>query len=186
MEEIADDYLVDMAKRGKTEAFAELIQRYQKRIYNVIFQFTRNHLDADDLAQETFMKAFKSLKEFKHKSNFYTWIYRIAVNLSLNFLKKKSKEKGRRDFVENYPACESNDFTVSSPENYSLRKELEKRLQDALEFLPLAYKASFILVVFQGMSHSQAARILKCSENTISWRMHKARKILQSKLRPYL
>ncbi|MFB0565315.1 MAG: RNA polymerase sigma factor [Candidatus Aminicenantaceae bacterium] len=185
MEDIPDDSLVKKAKRGDVEAFTELVRRYQKKIYNTIFQFTRNHLDADDLAQETFMKAFKSLKEFKQKSSFFTWLYRIAVNLSLNFFKKREKEKGRREFLENYSSSEGADFSPASPENYSYKRELEKKVKEAIDTLPLAYKASFILVVFQGMTHAQASQILRCSENTVSWRMHKARKILQNKLKSY-
>jgi len=185
MEDLSDDFLVKEAKQGNTEAFAELVRRYQRKIYNTVLYFTGNHHDADDLAQETFMKAFKFLKEFKHKSNFYTWIYRISVNLSLNFLKKKKKEKGRVDFVEDYSYSGKAESSASSPEHYSLKKELEKKLKEAIDSLPLAYKASFILVFFQGMTHDQAAGILQCSESTVSWRMHKARKILQTKLRPY-
>jgi len=185
MEDLADDLLVKEAKRGDREAFTELVCRYQRKVYNTIFQFTRNHHDADDLAQETFMKAFESLKEFKQKSSFYTWLYRIAVNMSLNFLKKRNKEKGKKEFVENDSPSKMNEFSATAPENYSLKKELEKKLKEIIDSLPLIYKASFILVVFQGMSHGQAAQVLKCSEGTVSWRMHKARKILQNRLKPY-
>jgi len=186
MEDLPDDSLVDTAKKGNLEAFTELVRRYQRRIYHTVFRFTKNHLDADDLAQETFMKAFKSLKEFKQKSSFYTWLYRIAVNLSLNFLKKKDREKGREDFVENYSPSGKAKLSASSPENYSLKKEAGKKLSEAINSLPLAYKVSFILVVYQGMTHGQAAQVLRCSENTVSWRMHKARKILQRKLKSYI
>lgn len=185
IEDLPDDFLVKEAKQGNKEAFAELVRRYQRKIYNAVLYFTGNHHDADDLAQETFMKAFKFLREFKQKSSFYTWIYRIAVNLSLNFLKKKEKEKGRVDFVEEYSHSGKAESSASSPEHHSLKKELEKKIKGAIDSLPLAYKASFILVFFQGMTHGQAARILQCSESTVSWRMHKARKILQTKLGPY-
>jgi len=186
MEDFADEVLVQEAKDGNLEAFAKLIERYQERIYHTIFGLTRNHCDTDDLAQETFMYAFKSLKDFKQRSSFYTWIYRISINLTLNSLKKKKREKGREDFVENYSYLKESHSSSPSPEDDSLKKELEEKLNEAINSLPLSYKTSFILVAFQGMTHSQAAQILSCTENTVSWRMHKARKMLQARLKPYL
>ena len=183
MEDRADDHLVEQAKEGDVEAFTELVRRFQERIYYTILALTKNQQDADDLAQETFMQAFKSLKDFKQRSSFYTWIYRIAVNLTLSFLKRKpreyeSDESKRRQTVE----WSSNGSNLS-PESHSLRMELSERLKSAIDSLPLSYRASFTLVVFQEMTHDQAARVLRCSEKTVSWRMHKARKMLQSKLK---
>jgi len=183
MEDRADDHLVEQAKEGDVEAFTELVRRFQERIYYTILALTKNQQDADDLAQETFMQAFKSLKDFKQRSSFYTWIYRIAVNLTLSFLKRKPREyesdvSKRRQTVE----WSSNGSNLS-PESHSLRMELSERLKSAIDSLPLSYRASFTLVVFQEMTHDQAARVLRCSEKTVSWRMHKARKMLQSKLK---
>jgi len=185
IEEFGDERLVELAKKGNINAFAELARRLQEKVYHTIFGMTRNHQDADDLTQETFMYAYKALEGFKQKSSFYTWVYRIAVNLTLNFLKKKGKERGREDFEDNAPVFDKAAYTALSPEGDSLKRELKEKLDEAIESLPLAYKASFNLVVLQGMSHSQAAEILGCSENTVSWRMHKARKMLQEKLKPF-
>jgi RNA polymerase sigma-70 factor (ECF subfamily) len=185
MEDMPDDSLVQEAKKDNPEAFNELVRRYQKRIYSTIFQFTRNHHDADDLAQETFMNAFKSLIRFRQQASFYTWLYRIAVNITMNFLRKKQQEKGREKFVEEQLPLGEAEFSISIPENHSLKRELQEKLKEAVESLPLAYKVTFILIAFQGMTHAQAAQVLRCSEKTVSWRMHKARKILQNKLMPY-
>lgn len=186
MEDFADETLVKQAKNGNLQAFEALVGRYEERIYHTIYGFTRSHQDTDDLAQEAFMYAFKSLKDFRQRSGFYTWVYRIAINLTLNFLKKKKKEKGREDFDEGSSFLEKTNYSSLSPEGHSMKKELEEKLQKAIDSLPLLYKTSFLLVAFQGMSHGQAAKILRCSENTVSWRMHKARKMLQAKLKPYL
>ncbi|MGB8953712.1 MAG: sigma-70 family RNA polymerase sigma factor [Candidatus Aminicenantales bacterium] len=186
MEERTDDALVGRAKKGDVEAFTELARRFQEKIYYTVFGMTRNHQDADDLTQETFLYAYKALRSFKQKSSFYTWIYRIAVNLTLNFLKRKSREKGREEFADHLSPFHKSEYAAFSPEGGSLKKELSEKINEALDSLPLAYKASFNLVVFQGLSHGQAAEALGCSENTVSWRMHKARKILQARLRPYL
>ena len=88
MDDLSEDRLVRLSKQGDVEAFMALALRHQERIYNTILGLTKNHLDADDLTQETFMKAFKSLNGFKQDSSFFTWLYKIAVNLTLNFLKK--------------------------------------------------------------------------------------------------
>lgn len=186
MDAFSDEALVRKAQGGNNEAFTELARRYQERIYHTIFRFTRNHGDTDDLTQETFMYAFKSLKGFRRKSSFFTWVYRIAVNHTLNFLKKKKQEQGREEFFENYSYGRETESGDSSPDVSSFNKELREKLEDAIESLPLSYKMSFVLVVFQGLTHNQAAKVLRCSENTVSWRMHKARKMLQAGLRPWL
>lgn len=187
MDDSPEDHLVLQAKDGDVEAFTALARHYHERIYHTILGLTRNHCDADDLAQETFMQAFKSLRKFKQDSGFYTWLYRIAVNLALNFLKKTQREKRKTESVMHHISGERPSIkTVSSPEKQSMRIELRDQLKQALDSLPLPYKAAFLLVEFDGMSHRQAAYVLKCSENTISWRLHKARKILRTKLSPHL
>jgi RNA polymerase sigma-70 factor (ECF subfamily) len=151
---------------------------------------TRNRSDADDLTQEAFMHAFRALRGFKQEAGFYTWIYRIAVNLTLNFLKKNSPARKLRRELD--PEQHVSGFDMNpggsdpSPERVSLNRELRRRLRAAVDALPLGYRLAFVLVEFQGMSHRQASHVLRCSENTVSWRMHRARKMLQSRLKPYL
>jgi len=186
MDDCSDGHLVKLAKQGDTEAFTELARRCQEKIYYTILALTKNQQDAYDLAQEAFVQAFKSLKNFKQRSSFYTWVYRIAVNLTLNFLKKRQREDAQEVLDENQSLDKRIGNSSLSPEGRSLKKELSEKLQEAIDSLPLPYKASFTLVVFQEMTHGQAARILGCSENTVSWRMHKARKILRARLKPYL
>lgn len=180
----SDEALVDQARNGDLDAFAELVRRYRERIYRTIFRFTNNHGDADDLVQDTFLRAFQKLKSFREKSGFYTWIYRIAVNLSLNFLKTRKREMAREEFDDLRPKGAQS--ASSSPESASMNRELSDKVNEAVDALPLSYRASFILVALQGMSHAEAARVLRCAEKTVSWRLHKARKMLQAKLRPYL
>jgi len=186
MSDFADDHLVKQAKQGDVDAFAELVHRFQEKIYHTILSLTRNQQDAYDLAQETFMHAYKSLRNFKQRSTFYTWIYRIAVNLTLNFLNRRKRNEKREVHVEDYSLDVKSAASTISPEGYSMKIELSDKLKEAIDSLPLTYKVSFVLVVSQGLTHTQAAKVLRCSENTISWRMHKARKMLQQKLRPYL
>lgn len=186
MADFADDQLVRKAKQGDVEAFTELVCRFQEKIYHTILSLTRNPQDANDLAQETFMHAYRSLRNFKQRSTFYTWIYRIAVNLTLNFLKRRKREEKREIHVEDHSLGMKSAASTLSPERYSMKKELSEKLKEAIDSLPLTYRTSFVLVVFQGMTHTQAAKVLRCPENTVSWRMHKARKILQQILGPYI
>ncbi len=186
MADFADDHLVKQAKQGDVDAFTELVRRFQEKIYHTILSLTRNQQDAYDLAQETFMHAYKSLRNFKQSSTFYTWIYRIAVNLTLNFLKRRKRDEKREVHVEDYSLDVKSAASTLSPERRSMKKELSGKLKEAIDSLPLNYRASFVLVVSQGLTHTQVAKVLRCSENTVSWRMHKARKMLQQKLRPYL
>jgi RNA polymerase sigma-70 factor (ECF subfamily) len=186
MDESSDEQLVERAQGGRMDAFAELAQRYQQRIYHTIFGFAKNHLDADDLTQETFMAAFKSLDGFRGQSSFFTWIYRIAVNRTLNHLKKQRREKDREELTDNIQLAEERGPASRSPELNSLAGELRQKIEEAIEALPLLYRAPVQLVLFQGLSHGQAARLLRCSENTVSWRMFKARKMIQDRMRPYL
>jgi RNA polymerase sigma-70 factor (ECF subfamily) len=177
MEALPDDQLVAHARKGDVDAFTELARRHQDKVFQTVLWMTKNQQDADDLCQEAFLHAYKHLKNFKQRSSFYTWIYRIAVNLALNFLKKNLREKKRSLIpVED---CLGED-------SGSLRKELRQKLNQAIDSLPDPYKMSFVLVVFQEMSHGQASEVLGCSENTISWRMFNARKMLQKRLLPYL
>jgi len=184
--DIAEDVLVARAKSGRMEAYTELVRRIQTKIYNTIFGMTRNHEDADDLTQDTFMYAYKALGHFKEQSSFYTWVYRIGVNLTLNHLKKKGREKGRADFEDNDAVLEKEEYAALTPEGDSLKREFREKLEQAIDSLAPAYKAAFTLVVLDEMSHGRAADILGVSENTVSWRMFKARKMLQEKMKPYL
>lgn len=184
MDDDGDDRLVERAQQGELDAFTELVRRYRERIYQTIFRLTRNHDDTDDLAQETFLRAFKQLRRFRRRSGFYTWIYRIALNLSFNLLNKRKKEAGGQGYQAGLARRENG--PLSAPEAASAAGELRSRLSAAVDSLARPYRSAFILVVHQGLTHGQAARVLGCSEKTVSWRMHKARKALQAELRPFL
>jgi RNA polymerase sigma-70 factor (ECF subfamily) len=185
MDGLSEEALVRQAQAGEEAAFAELARRHQQRVYATIFGLVRNHADADDLAQDTFLSAYRSIGGFRGGSSFYTWIYRIAVNLTMNHIKKRSREKGRSELLENTPPS-AQAQAVASPELRSQTDEISDKIAEALGGLPLPFRTAFQLVVNQGMSHGRAAGILGCSENTVSWRMHKARKMLQAKLKPFL
>lgn len=187
MDEPEDRQLVSEAKAGNLEAFGLLVERYQSRLYQLVRRFIRSHEDADDLIQETWMQTFRALPSFREEADFYTWVYRIALNLTINFLRKEKKEKQKESFEEwkrRQRERVGNKLIASeeSPDFFELREKIE----EAIQALPLPYRSTLILVTQEGLNYRQAAEILGCSENTIAWRMFKARQWLQKKLQPYL
>ena len=186
MDERPEDRLVEEARKGGREAFAELVRRHERRVYGVVYRMVGNPSDADDLAQEVFMTAWRSIGSFRGRSSFYTWLYRIAVNASLTFLRKKAREKGRTAFDENLSVPDGAHGAPSSPEGSSAGNEIRGRAEEAVRELPAPFRSSFVLVAGEGLSHREAAQVLGCSENTVSWRMHKARKLLRARLKTWL
>jgi RNA polymerase sigma-70 factor (ECF subfamily) len=183
--------LVRDAKNGSLEAFDSLTIMYRERLYSVIYNMTFNHDDAADLTQDAFVKAFRSLSKFKEKSSFFTWIYRIGVNLTLTYLKKR---KARKFFSFDYFITDglSNKETekFSSPESNSVRttllNELHEKLNEALLKLSDKHRTIVVLYEIDGLSHREIASIMKCTEGTVRSRLHYAKLQLQSFLSDYL
>lgn len=187
MNEPQDKQLVAEAKAGNLDAFGLLVERYQSRLYQLVRRFIQSHEDADDLIQETWMQIFRALPSFREESDFYTWVYRITLNLTINFLRKQKKEKHKESFEEwkRGQAERAEDKLAASIENPDLF-ELREKIEEAIQALPFPYRSTLILVTQEGLNYRQAAEILGCSENTVAWRMFKARQWLQKKLQPYL
>ena len=183
--------LVRDAKNGSLEAFDSLTVMYRERLYSVIYNMTFNHDDAADLTQDAFVKAFRSLSKFKEKSSFFTWIYRIGVNLTLTYLKKR---KARKFFSLDYFITDGlfNKETekFSSRESNSVRttllNELHEKLNEALLKLSDKHRTIVVLYEIDGLSHREIASIMKCTEGTVRSRLHYAKLQLQSFLSDYL
>ena len=182
--------LVRRAQRGDLKAYDELVQRYQERIYATVYHMTSNHEDANDLAQDSFIKAYQALKSFKGGSSFYTWLYRIAVNKTINFLKQRKNRTHMSlndlDFnTENNP-----DFVALISEKTPRRdaglKELQEKLNAALLKLSEPHRLVVVLHDVQGQSHEEIAEIMDCNIGTVRSRLFYARQQLQSLLADYL
>ncbi|MCR4397040.1 MAG: RNA polymerase sigma factor, partial [Candidatus Saccharicenans sp.] len=174
--------LISRARKGEVEAFMSLARVYEKPIFSLIYRLTGNREDAADLTQETFLKAYVGLKKFRGRSSFHTWLHRIAVNETLNFIKKSGKEKGHLEYLDELQPEADGLALVPSPEESSLEEEFRKKLEQVLNELPVNDKLTFSLVVFQGLSHAEAAAVLGCSEGTVSWKMHEIRQAIREKL----
>jgi RNA polymerase sigma-70 factor (ECF subfamily) len=175
--------LVAQAKAGDQRAFEALVRRYRKRIFALALHITGSASEADDIAQEVFLKAFRALGEFEGRSQFFTWVYRMAVNRSLNA--KRDRARRGEDPLDD-PRLELA-VAVDARQNPGRAAELRQtyaRLLRALDSLPADMGTTVILVSLQGMSHGEAAVIMKVSDGTIAWRMHEARRRLTEAMAP--
>jgi RNA polymerase sigma-70 factor (ECF subfamily) len=182
--------IVQRVQAGHVGAFDQLVQKYREHIFSVIYNMTSNREDASDLTQETFIKAFQAIARFKGKSSFFTWIYRIAINTTMTFLKKRN----RRRFI----SYEKIDEEVSNTEIFesltaqnrsekgALISELQEKLNDALQRLSLKHRTVVILHEIEGLEHTEIAEITKTSVGTVRSRLHYAKQQLQSYLQDYI
>lgn len=187
---VAEMDLVRRAQRGNLEAYDDLVKRYQERIYATIYHMTSNHDDANDLAQDSFIKAFQALKSFKGGSSFYTWLYRIAVNKTINFLKQRKNRTHMSlndlDFnTENNPDLVAL-ISDKTPRRDAGLKELQEKLNAAMLKLSESHRMVVVLHDVQGMSHEEVAEVMDCNIGTVRSRLFYARQQLQSMLSDYL
>jgi RNA polymerase sigma-70 factor, ECF subfamily len=176
--------LVAAAKAGDQRAFEALVRRYRRRIYALALHIVGHASEADDIAQEVFLKAFRALPSFEGRSQFFTWVYRMTVNRSLNA--RRDRARRGEDVLEGDPRIELA-VAVDARDNPGLAAELRQtyaRLLRALDALPADMRTTVILVSLQGLSHGEAGVIQKVSEGTIAWRMHEARRRLHEAMAP--
>ena len=185
-----EDAMVRQAQKGDLAAYDELVRRYQQRIYATLYHMTANHEDANDLAQEAFIKAHQALKTFKGGSSFYTWVYRIAVNKALNYLKQRKSR----------PAMSLNDLDLNAendpdlmalisektPRREALLGELQQKLNEAMLQLSEPHRLVVTLHDVQGLAHEEIAEIMECNVGTVRSRLFYARQQLQGYLADYL
>ena len=178
--------LVAEAKAGSYEAFEDLVNRYEKKIYRLGLNLTGNPEDAEDMLQETFLKAFEHLADFREDSRFYTWIVRIAINQGLMKLRKRrgSKEVQIEDGENDDGEIIPRDFADwrPNPEQELQRTELETILQDAARSLPMTFRTVFFLRDVEGLSTEETAELLNLSEGAVKARLFRARLRLREEL----
>jgi RNA polymerase sigma-70 factor (ECF subfamily) len=188
--EMLEGELVRRARQGDLNAYDELVKRYQERIYATVYHMTSNHEDANDIAQEAFIKAYQALKSFKGGSSFYTWLYRIAVNKTINFLKQR---KNKHHFSLNdldFNAENNPDLVALISDKTPFRDvgltELQKKLNEGLLKLSEPHRMVVILHDVQGQSHEEIAEIMGCNIGTVRSRLFYARQQLQGFLADYV
>ena len=185
-----DETLVAQTQKGDAQAFDVLVERYKERLYATIYHMTSNHEDANDLVQETLIKAFKSIDSFRGHSSFYTWVYRIAVNRTINFLKRR-KNRNQYSLDDLDSSIQTDPDLVEMMSHVTPRREvglneLQTKLNEALQKLSESHRAVVTMHDIQGMTHADIAKVLKCSEGTVRSRLFYARQQLQGLLSDYL
>ncbi len=187
---IGEAELVKRARRGDLPAYDELVRLYQERIYATIYHMTANHEDANDLAQEAFIKAFHALKSFKGGSSFYTWVYRIAVNKTINFLKQRRNRSHMSLNDLDFNAEHDPDLVAlisdKTPRREANLSELQEKLNEALQKLSEPHRLVVTLHDVQGLSHEEIAKIVGCNIGTVRSRLFYARQQMQAYLSDYL
>jgi RNA polymerase sigma factor (sigma-70 family) len=187
---VDDRALVKEAQAGDYSAFDTLVQKYQERVYATIYHMTSNHEDANDLTQETFIKAYKALQSFKGDSSFFTWVYRIAVNKTINFLKgRKNKihlSLNDLDFNAEHDPELVTFISEKTPRRDLNLAELQEKLNEGMQKLSDVHRLVVTLHDVQGLSHEEISKIMDCNTGTVRSRLFYARQQLQGYLSDYL
>jgi RNA polymerase sigma-70 factor (ECF subfamily) len=173
--------LVRRARKGNAPAFAELVRRYRPRIYALGLHLTGSASDADDIAQEVFLRAYNALDGFEGRGEFFSWLYRIALHLALNEKRNRARRRGP---AHDDPRVE---YAVAvdaggDPRRAAALRQLYARLVTALDQLTPVLRSTVVLVSLQGMSHAEAAEVLDTNAGTIAWRIHEARARLRAEM----
>jgi RNA polymerase sigma-70 factor, ECF subfamily len=183
--ELTDWELVQKCQAGEMSAFQELVSRYHQKVYMVILGLLRQREDALEVAQETFFRAYRKINSFQGGSSFYTWLYRIAVNMAIDAQRRQGRSP--LDFRESMDGImEAQNEVARDPFSDVHDRELRENLVKAINELTPEHKAVIVLRTIEGLSYKDIGEILGCSEGTVMSRLHYARKKLQDKLGAFL
>lgn len=183
-----DQELVKKARKGDKKAFDLLVLKYQHKIINLVSRYVHDPHEAQDVAQEAFIKAYRALPNFRGDSAFYTWLYRIAINTAKNFLVAQD----RRPPGDDIDAADAEQFMDSTlrenatPERMLLTDEIERTVYQAIEELPDDLRMAITLRELEGMSYEEIAQVMDCPVGTVRSRIFRAREAIDARLRPLL
>lgn len=174
--------LVQRAKAGEPRAFDDLVRRYRRRVFALALHLSGSESEADDIAQEVFLRAYRALDQFEGRSEFFTWVYRLTLHRAIDARRSRmrKRESSLDEYEESDPRIERS-LAVDAPRDPARAAELRQtyaRVLRALDTLPPSISATIVLVALQGLSNAEAAVVQGCSPGTIAWRMHEGRKRL--------
>jgi RNA polymerase sigma-70 factor (ECF subfamily) len=176
--------MISRCQQGDQEALKEIYDKYHKKVYRIAYGVVRQREDALDIVQEVFIKLFRSIKNFKGRSHFYTYLYRMVMNTAIDH----SRKVGKR-FIQSLDeegSFEPSDGVEKGPERILLQKELEERVKLAMDKLPAEQKAAIIFRDVEGLSYQEMAEAMGCSIGTVMSRLHYGRKRIQELLKDYV
>jgi RNA polymerase sigma-70 factor (ECF subfamily) len=185
----SDAKLVEMVQRGDRSAFNVLVLRYQHKVLKLVTRYVRDPVEAEDIAQEAFIKAYRALPSFRGESAFYTWLYRIAANTAKNVL-----VSSRRRLVDyNLDLQDPDDYAAQvllkdsdTPEGMLLTEEIRQTVTEAMQQLPDDLREAITLRELEGLSYEEIAEVMECPVGTVRSRIFRAREAIDKKLRPLL
>ncbi len=188
--ETRDEDLVARTQDGDPRAFDELVRKYSPRLYGLVYNMTSNHEDTNDLLQDIFSKAYRSIRGFRGKSSFYTWLHTIATNKTINFLKKRSRNYHMSlDDVDSNVQHDAEFIELTSGPDARREvnlKELQQRLNEAMMKLSKEHRIVVTMFDIQGMPHAEIGKVLGISEGTVRSRLFYAHRQLQNYLQEFL
>ncbi len=180
-----DEELIEKILNGKTELYGEIINRYQNKVYSTVYSYTRDYEEAKDLTQEIFIKIYNNLPNFKNKSQFSTYLYRVAVNRCIDWTRKKRLKTISAMFFQEDDEADIYEYIAdysSNPEEILLKEEKVNIIKEEINNLPEIYKTVMIMFYFQDFSPQEIADILEIPRKTVDTRLYRARNLLKTKL----
>ena len=183
--EQTDKQLVERVQKGDQRAFDLLVLKYQHKVASIVGQYIQDFHEVQDVVQETFIKAYRALKNFRGESQFYTWLYRIAVNTAKNYLVARNRRPPARDVDVNeaeFFSGSDNLKEIASPENQLYREELEKVVDLAIKGLPEDLRSAVTLREFEGLSYEEIAEVMECPVGTVRSRIFRAREAIDKQV----
>ena len=185
-----DQVLVERAQRGDRLAFEQLVQKYQRKLARLLSRFIRDPAEVEDVAQETFIKAYRALPSFRGDSAFYTWLYRIGTNTAKNFLVAQGRRAPTSTSFDSEEAETFDDGDqlrdINTPESVLHSKQIGETVNAAMEALPEELRTAIVLREIEGLSYEEISRIMDCPIGTVRSRIFRAREAVAAKLRPLL
>lgn len=174
-----DNELIGLIKKGHSEIYDEIVKRYEKKLFSYIYRLVGNKEEAEDILQNVFVKAYRNIKTFDIERKFSSWIYRIAHNEAINFLKKRNKKKfiSWEDIVSSKDKMDTKS-EERSPIDIWIRKEAATEIKEALEMLPIKYREVLVLRYFSEKSYEEIGRMIKSPVNTVGTLINRAKKKL--------